>query len=194
MTKSNRTMLNRAFVFVPVAVVAETFLAVILCTVILDAFIPRPYPASVNTLLPGFTYASVAIMKVYLFFGLALIPVALLYRRANFEVTPVWSLIATSAVPISIPIVATIATIRLNATGWDQLTTSYFSTIGRFSVFLMLGIIVASIVAATISLGRKERPQLLTVMNLLTNILLVALFVHFRFYAYGFDQDTWAPN
>jgi hypothetical protein len=194
MTKSNRTMLNRAFVFVPVAVVAETFLAVILCTVILDAFIPRPYPESVNTLLPGFTYASVAIMKVYLFFGLALIPVALLYRRANFEVTPVWSLIATSAVPISIPIVATIATIRLNATGWDQLTTSYFSTIGRFSVFLMLGIIVASIVAATISLGRKERPQLLTVMNLLTNILLVALFVHFRFYAYGFDQDTWAPN
>src|SRR5262245_31390099 len=52
-----------------IVLVAGTFLCTVLATVIVDTLLIRPVPASVNTLLPGWTYGAVAILKVCLVAG-----------------------------------------------------------------------------------------------------------------------------
>ena len=62
------------------------------------------------------------------------------------------------------------------------------------AVFAMLAIVVAGMLAALASLIRRERPRKLPVVGLVGNIVLIGLFLHFRFYALGLDQDPWAPR
>ena len=49
--------------------VLATGMCTVLATVIVDALLIRPMPASVNTLLPGWTYGAVAVLKVCLTAG-----------------------------------------------------------------------------------------------------------------------------
>lgn len=75
-----------------------------------------------------------------------------------------------------------------------DLSAGHFSQLARSAVFVMLVIILAGVLAAVTSLIRRERPSMLPILGLVANMVLVGLFWHFRFYALGFDQDTWAPR
>jgi len=74
------------------------------------------------------------------------------------------------------------------------MSADQFSQVARSAVFVMLAIIFAGVLAAVTSLIRRERPRMIPILGLAANIALVGLFWHFRFYAPGFDQDTWAPR
>jgi hypothetical protein len=58
----------------------------------------------------------------------------------------------------------------------------------------MLAIILAGVLAAVISLIRREQPSIFPILGVVANMVLVGLFWHLRFYVLGFDQDRWAPR
>jgi hypothetical protein len=71
---------------------------------------------------------------------------------------------------------------------------SDFSQFSRIAIGVNLFLIFAGAASAVTSLVKHERPRLVPIVGLITNAVLIGLFWHFEFYAFGFDQDTWAPR
>ena len=79
-----------------VVLIPVTLLCVILGTAIVDTVLIRPVPASVNTLLPGWTYAAASVMKVCLVAGLISTVIAMI-SYARFRWFPVLGQSATES-------------------------------------------------------------------------------------------------
>jgi hypothetical protein len=69
-----------------------------------------------------------------------------------------------------------------------------YDHISRTAVLMMMAIIGVGALCAVAGSVRRERPPLAVMVALLVNVAIIALFVHHRFYAPGFDQDAWAPR
>ena len=174
----------------------------------LDAFLEGPGPASVTTRVPGFVYASATVMKVCIVAGMVLAAIGLVRRglARGAENTPgspdlstlgfpVWGITSITLAPLT-PLVGAVTVViaqGLSNTpgGLSMIDLSQFS---RTAVIVMLFLMLAGAMAAVTSLVKREHPLLLPPLSLVTNALLISLFWYFRFYAVGFDQDTWAPQ
>jgi hypothetical protein len=187
----------------PVVLTIETAVSAVLAAAILDGFVRRPQVGggSITTLLPGFVYASATVMKVCLVAALVSILVGLAWRRymrgpskQSSPGLPVWG-IASIALAPSTPFVGTLAVlVAQSLLDAQSVTAKHLSQVARSAVFVMLAIIWVGVLAAVTSLIRRERPSMLAILGLVANLALVGLFWHLRFYALGYDQDTWAPR
>lgn len=141
-------------------------------------------------------------MKVCLVSGLVSLVVGLTWRLLRRDAPkpstlafPVWGLASVALTPSTL-IAGTLAVLAaqrlIDAPGVP--IASYFSEVSRSGVFVMLAILFAAMTAAVLSLIRREEPRTLPVLGLIVNLVLTALFWHFRFHAPGFGQDTWAPR
>jgi hypothetical protein len=187
----------------PVVLTIETALCAVLAAAILDSFVRRPQVGggSITTLLPGFVYASATVMKVCVVSALVSIVVGLVWwlsergrsKRLSHG-SPVWGIASVALTPAT-PFIGALAVMAVQSLATQgDLSAGHFSQLARSAVFVMLVIILAGVLAAVTSLIRRERPSMLPILGLVANMVLVGLFWHFRFYALGFDQDTWAPR
>ena len=208
MNTNRRT--NWIWVVVLLTLTLGTFVSAILAAAILDAFIERPElgGGSVTTIIPGYVYATATVMKVCILAGLVsiAIPLTKLLWPVSTENTlraptlparrlPIWGITSTVLAPLT-PLVGALVvlvaqTLADNAAGP---LISDFSQFSRIAVGVNLFMISAGAVSAVTSLVKHERPRLVPVVGLITNLVLIGLFWHFEFYALGFDQDTWAPR
>lgn len=192
------------WIMLPVVLAIETALCAVLAAAALDIFVRRPQSGggSITTLLPGFVYASATVMKVCVVSALLSVVVGFAWRLSARDPSmrsspglPVWG-IASIALAPSTPFLGALAVLGaqslLAAPG--VVSASHFSQVARSTVFVMLAIILAGVLAAVTSLIRRARPGMLAMLGLVANLVLVGLFWHFRFYALGFDQDMWAPR
>jgi hypothetical protein len=176
----------RIWTIVVVTLTLGTLLSAILAAALLDALIERPESGggSVTTIIPGYVYASATVMKVCILAGLvsAVIPLKkLLWAAENtlrapslsVQKPPIWGITSTALAPLT-PLVGALVVL--------------------IAVAINLFLISAGAVSAVTSLLKCERPRLVPVVGLITSALLIGLFWHFEFYAFGFDQDTWAPR
>lgn len=185
-----------------------TLLSSVLATVTLDAFLEGPGPASVTTRVPGLAYAIATVMKVCMGTGLVL-PVIALARRVSTGRAqdgpyapdspalgfPVWGFTSITLAPLT-PLVGAVAVVMAQSLSHPRGSLSMIdmSQFSRTAVIVMLLLFLAGAMAAVISFVRRERSRLFSVLGLVINALLIGLFWYFRFYAVGFDQDTWAPR
>jgi hypothetical protein len=174
----------------------------IVAAMLLDAFARRPAPMSVTTLLPGFVYAMATVMKVCVISGFVAVlgatasrwmPIA--KQEAKAARMPFRALISV-ALPALTPLVGGIVVLvgqelAASKTTW---TVAEASSVSRVAVLVTLAMISSGGVAGVVSIIRKERPSPLAGLGVLANAILLALFLHLRFYALGFDQDGWAPR
>ena len=196
-----------------------TALCAVVATLLVDVFVIRPMPASVNTLLPGWTYAAASVMKVCLIAGavstvLALLSWARLGRipflrtkaaatvlqecttnqvSAAEKIHPIWGLLSIALLPFA-PLVGAITVLIAQAllNKPEGFTMSDCSFISRTGVLIMLAWIATGAILGIRSLLKCERPLLLGALGVIMNALLVGLFWYLKFYQLGFDQDRWA--
>ena len=201
---SRRGLANPLWAILPVVLTIETALCAVLAAAALDLFVHRPTQGggSITTLLPGFVYASATVMKVCVVTVLVSAiagSARRLFARGTSKLSssclPVWGITSIALTPLT-PFLGTLAVLgaQLLIAGRGVLSAGEFSQAARSGVLVMLGIISAGVLAAVTSLIRRERPRMLPILGVVANIVLVGLFWHFRFYALGFDQDTWAPR
>lgn len=187
-----------------------TLVSAILAAVVLDVLIVRPAlgGGSVTTIIPGYVYATATVMKACILAGLVSV-VILLMKRVLVDRTettlraptlsarrfPIWGITSTVLAPLT-PLVGALVIIMAQTRADDPSgpLISDFSQISRVAVAVNLFLISAGAVSAVTSLLKHERPRLVPVVGLITNVVLIGLFWHFEFYAVGFDQDTWAPR
>jgi hypothetical protein len=177
----------------------------IVATAILDPFIERPAGGgSVTTLVPGFVYGAATVMKVCVVAGLGSAVIAFIARfldRAPSEAAsaaveprlPGWAIASIALAPVT-PLGGAIAVMIAQLLAPTALTLQDFTYVSRSAVFVTLALLSAGVIAALLSLTRRERPRQLAMLGLLVNSLLIALFWRLEFFAIGFDQDTWAPR
>ena len=197
----------RTWVIVVVTLTLGTLLSSILAAALLDALIERPElgGGSVTTIIPGFVYATATVMKVCILAGVVSLVFTLikLVSAQTVEKTfptptssarrlPIWGIASTALAPLT-PLVGTLVVLISQTLGAEPLITD-FSKFSRIAVAVSLFLIAAGAVFAVTSLVKHERPRLVPVVGLITNVVLIGLFWHFEFYAFGFDQDTWAPR
>ena len=72
-------------------------------------------------------------------------------------------------------------------------TVTQLQQAAQAAVFSMLATLSAGALAALISLIRREGTAEIPMLGLAVNAVLIGLFCSLKFYALGFDQDTWAP-
>jgi len=111
------------------------------------------------------------------------------------QVLPVWGIVSVALTPLT-PLVAAFAVViaQTLVDSTESVSASDFPQIARTGVLVMLALISAAALAAVLSAVRRERPGMLSMLGLVINALLIGLFWHLKFYALGFDQDTWAPR
>jgi hypothetical protein len=192
------------WIIAPVLLTLETALCAVLAAAILDGFVRRPQVGggSITTLLPGFVYAGATVMKVCLVSAIAAAIVGLVWRLATrapskqcSTVLPVWGIASIAVTPATMLLGALAVLVGQSLLEGQNVTwPGHFSQIARSAVFVMLVFIFAGVMAAIASLIRREQPSLLPILGLIGNLVLICLFLHFRFYALGFDQDLWAPR
>ena len=200
----------RTWAIVVVTFTLGTLLSSILAAALLDALIERPElgGGSVTTIIPGFVYAAATVMKVCILAGLVSLVVTLtkLVSVQTAENTfptptltgrrlPIWGIASATLAPLT-PLVGTLVVLvsQTVAGNTAEPLISDSSRFSRIAVAVSLFLIAAGAVFAVISLVKQERPRLVSVVGLITNVVLIGLFWHFEFYAFGFDQDTWAPR
>lgn len=201
--------------------VGGTFLCTVLATIIVDTLLIRPVPASVNTLLPGWTYGAVAILKVCLMAGVGAgilfvckqawyrwrdsrAPVA---ARAEMRAsdTNLTSERATGGAGLAIvsvllpavaPLVGALGVVMLQAMmiGWGEVSLSAIEQMSRGGVVAMGLCLGAGCAAGSVAVVKRQGEQSVAVLGVITNVCLIVLFWYWRFYAAGFDQDRWAPT
>lgn len=174
--------------------------SVVLTAILLDSFLIRYDRGSVTTMLPGFVYALVLILKAGLVEAavlgvFAFVTMAVRRREAEYageNHLPVWT-IAAVLMPAMAPLIGTLVILAtqmvIDKPAAD--TLGYFTRISRTGVLALMGILLASIAAAIVSLVRRERPSGLSTIPIVTGSLLLTLFVYWEFYKLGFDQDRW---
>lgn len=205
MNKNRQTI--RIWAIVVVVLTLGTMLSAILAAVILDVLIERPASGggSVTTIVPGYVYASATVMKVCLFAGFLSVVIPLVNRalagtaestlRVSAQRLPIWGITSTALAPLT-PLVGALVIVMSQTLADDTVgpSISDFSQFSRIAVVINLFVIMAGGASAITSLVKHERPRLVAVIGLVINAMLVGLFLHFEFYALGFDQDTWAPH
>lgn len=172
----------------PCLLLIETAVCSVAAAALLDLFVRRPLVGggSVTTLLPGFVYACATVMKVCLVASLAWALGGTLWRLfRGFSVESpsrspaAWAIASVAIGPFTL-IIGTFAVLLSDGP--------------RAGVFAMLALLAGGAGAAVISLLRREQAMPVAALGLAVNIVLIALFCYFRFYAPGFDQDAWAPR
>ncbi len=206
-----------------VALITVPILCAALATIMLEALRVGYEPASINTRLPGWTYASATVMKICLVAGVvaAVITLVNLARRRWFPVPepatmaasddrqerttnpsnrsamaiPIWGILSVALPPLA-PLIGALAALIAQALldKSDEASVRYLSFISRSGVLVMLAWIMASLILGVLALLKHERPRSLSLLGVVTSACLIGLFWHFEFYALGFDQDTWAPR
>ena len=183
------------WVLLSVVLAPGSVLSSILATVLLEAVVTGPVPASLATMFPGYVYGSATIMKVGLLSCLLTLiaaAAAWLRPRGGPGSVPVCALAAV-ALPSAAPIAgAAVIAVAQVVIGSPSLTD--FTYMSRRAVVVQLSLIVLGAAAAVLALIRRERPPAAPALGLLVNGLLIVLFWRLRFYAVGFDQDSWAPR
>jgi hypothetical protein len=204
-----------------IVLIAVPILCAALATLMLEALLAGREPASINTRLPGWTYASATVMKICLAGGVVAASVALvaLLRRRWFsgsesaraaapdadqegktnpsnhaaKSTPIWGILSV-ALPSFAPLIGALAVLIAQALvdGPGEAFMSYMSLISRKGVLVMLAWITASMSLGILGVLKRERPRSLSMFGVAISACLIALFVHFQFYELGFDQDRWA--
>jgi hypothetical protein len=197
----------RLWAIVVVTLTLGTLLSSILAAALLDALIERPEVGggSVTTIIPGFVYATATVMKVCILAGLVSLVVTLTKLVSaqtaenafptptlSAQRLPIWGIASTTLAPLT-PLVGTLVVLISQTLATEPLIAD-FSQFSRIAVAVSLLLIAAGAVFAVTSLVKHERPRLVPVVGLVTNVVLIGLFWHFEFYAFGFDQDTWAPR
>jgi hypothetical protein len=204
-----------------VTLIAVPILCAALATIMLEALLAGREPASINTRLPGWTYASATVMKICLAGGVvtAIIALVALARRRWFSVSepaaaaasddrqqcmtnpsnhsakgiPIWGMLSV-ALPSFAPLIGALAVLIAQAlmAGPDEAFMSYMSLISRKGVLVMLAWITASMILGVLGVLKRERPRSLSMFGVVISTCLIALFWYFQFYKLGFDQDRWA--
>lgn len=180
---------------------AGTMLFAVLGAAILDTLVRRSTTGgSITTMFPGFVYASATAMKVGLVAGVASAVLAIIRwvtagAAVRATALPIYGIAAISLTAAT-PLMGALAVVIVQALADKPpaLPAGDLSEISRTAVFVSMSVIAGGVLLALRSLERRERPVLLAVLGLAVNALLIGLFWHFEFYAYGFDQDTWAPR
>jgi hypothetical protein len=188
-----------------------------LATIIVETLLIRPVSASVNTLLPGWTYGAVLILKVCLLSGVIASCVFIFKQLrlrwfpslARAGVTDVSvgtarsdireSLIPSFAIlslllSASAPLISAISTMMAQAIFrmLGEVTMREIELLSRGGVVVMGVCLIAALIMGGLSLRRREREQTLALLSIAMNALLIVLFWYWQFYAAGFDQDRWA--
>lgn len=219
MNTSKQTI--RVWGILSVAPFAVTMLSTALATIILEALLAGREPASINTRLPGWTYASATVMKISLVAGVVAAVLALveLARRRWFPVPepattvgsddgqaraknpldhsakgiPIWGILSVALPPFT-PLIGALAVLIAQALEDrpDGASMSYLSLISHKGVVVMLAWITASMILGVLALLRRERPRSLSLLGVATSACLIGLFWYCQFYKLGFDQDRWA--
>jgi hypothetical protein len=203
--------------------IGGTFLCTVLATVVVDTLLIRPVPASVNTLLPGWTYGAVAILKVCLIAGMAagglfLVKQARLRWFEGLATTATAGRTEAQAsdagftstrkvagpglafvsvlLPSVAPLVGALGVVILQAMirGWGDVTLSTTEQISRGGVVAMGLCLVAGFAVGGVAVIRCKDERSVALLGVTTNACLMVLFWYWRFYAAGFDQDRWAPT
>jgi len=176
------------------ALVLATVLAAVAATAMLDTWIQRG-GGPVNTMVPGYTYAAAAVMKVTLFEAVILLLGAMVewFRdRPSVSAVPVIAVISVLTTPLAIfagAVLVLVFPAQLVERS-DILFRS--SAASRAAVFGMMGLLLLGVGAGMFSLLRRERPRMLPIIGIATNFVLLLIFRYFEFYKLGFDQDRWA--
>jgi hypothetical protein len=198
-----------------------TMLSAVLATILLEALLVGREPASINTRLPGWTYASATVMKICLVAGVVAAVIALVnlaQRRwfpvpepswlaasddqqegttnpANIsaKVIPIWGILSVALPPLT-PLIGALAVLiaQVLVDRPDGASMSYLSLISRSGVLVMLGWITVSLILGILALLKCERPRSLSIFGLVMNACIIGLYWYFEFYKLGFDQDRWA--
>jgi hypothetical protein len=204
-----------------VAPFAVTMLSSALATIMLEALLAGREPASINTRLPGWTYASATVMKICLVAGVVAAVIALVniaWRRwfpvpgptttaasddrqerttnsvnISAKVIPIWGILSVALPPLA-PLIGALVVLIAQALvdRPEGASMSYLSLLSRSGVLVMLAWITASLVLGVLALLKRERPWSLSIFGLITNTCIVGLYWYFEFYKLGFDQDRWA--
>lgn len=206
-----------------VTLIFVTMLCVILAAVLTDTLVVRPTVngGSINTLLPGWTYATATIMKVCLVAGVgsavfAVVNYVLLRWFLNFRRSSIGQIGDRQAQPINPAIGfgkngSILAILSVFLTPLTQLigaltillaqalvdkpegiSRSYFPFMSRAGVLVMVACLVVGMVLGGVALFKRESWRSLGGVGVVMNAVLIGLFWYFEFYKLSFDQDRWA--
>ena len=199
-----------------VALITLPILCAAFATILLESLLVGYEPASVNTMLPGWTYASATVMKICLLGGVVAAVTALvnLSRRRWFsEVAtraasddhqaratnpanpsaksiPICSILSV-ALPQFAPLIGALAVV-IAPNVVDKPDSASMNFISRSGVLVMLTWIAASLILGVVARLKGERPHSLSIFGVALNACLIVLFWYWQFYKLGFDQDRWA--
>ena len=202
---NTRRQTIRIWTIVVITLTIGTLLSAILAAVLLDGLLQRPAVGggSVTTIIPGYTYAAATVMKTCLFAGVVSILFALIklvsagntHRPPSVSAPklPIWAITSTALAPLT-PLVGALVVLIAQTLAVAAPSIGDFSQFSRIAVTVNLVLILAGAISAVTSLLKHEHPRLVPIVGLITNVVLIGLFLHFEFYAVGFDQDTWAPR
>jgi hypothetical protein len=146
---------------------------------------------SVTTLLPGLTYATATILKVYIFASLAAAVIGWIWPIG--EAVPAWAL-TSIFLPPAAPLFGTLVVLLIQPSLLSMTGARDYEQTARIGALAMFAPLFLGAVAALVSLHRREHPVATAAFGLFVNALLFGLFCFFRFYALGFHQDNWAPR
>lgn len=191
----------RIWKILSIALLPVLFCISILTAIVLDVFVARPGDIAVATLLPGMTYSTAFIMKVSIAQWVAILIVAIVIRLApdnelfnrTFKVVPTWtvlSLLLTQLAPLLSAVVLLVVQELIENPEGPSL--SYFPAVSRIGVFASLSCILAATTSSGVALLTGERPRLLPVISIVTNLFLIFGFWYAEFYKLGFHQDKWS--
>jgi Uncharacterized protein conserved in bacteria len=199
-----------------VALITLPVLCAALATILLEALLVGYEPASVNTMLPGWTYASATVMKICLLTGLvaAVIAMVNLARRRWFgeaamrtasddqqerttnpanlsaKAIPIRSILSVALPPFA-PLIGALAVV-IAQTFVDKPDRASMNFISRNGVLVMMAWITASLILGLLARLKGERPHSLSMFGVVMSACLIVLFWYWQFYKLGFDQDRWA--
>jgi hypothetical protein len=206
-----------------VILIVMTMLCVILAAAVTDTLVVRPTVngGSINTLLPGWTYATATVMKVSLLAGVVSAVIAVVnYVRHRWlpilrgsttartgdrpaqmmsptissgKRTPIWGILSVILIPLT-QLIGALAVLIAQALmdKPEGVSRSYFPIMSRTGVLVMLGWLAVGMVFGLVALLKHERRRSLGAFGVATNAFLIGLFLYNEFYKLGFDQDRWA--
>lgn len=201
-----------------VALITVPILCAALATIMLEALLVGYEPASINTMLPGWTYASATVIKICLVAGIVAAVIALvnLARRRWFavpepatkvasddrqertpnpanisaNVIPIWGLLSVALPPLA-SLIGALAVV-IAQTLVDKPDAASMNFISRSGVLVMLAWITTSMILGVLAQLKRERPHSLSMFGVVMSACLIGLFWYWQFYKLGFDQDRWA--
>jgi hypothetical protein len=179
---------------VALVLIISTVLAAVASAGILDAWIQRG-GGSVNTMVPGFTYAAATVMKVTLLESAVLLLgaiVAWFHDRNSLDSVPVFGLLSLLAQPLTIFVGAVLVLVFQERYADVAHILIRSSAASRAAVLGMMGLLGLGFAVGILSFIRRERPLMVPAVAIVSDFALILLFRYFEFYKLGFDQDRWA--